>query len=128
MLRNLVPGSHLLLIWDVPGFIVCFQGPAGLERRQGSHGSLPLPGVRAEAGVSLHSESLESLACPHVELCGGKLCGSTLSLCSRVLTEQSQLETTESGQSPTACGRPGAPGWFGGAGSLGLPQLLLLAN
>ena len=31
MLGNLVPGSHLLLIWDVPGFIVCFQGPAGFE-------------------------------------------------------------------------------------------------
>lgn len=50
MLGNLVPGSHLLLIWDVPGFIVCFQCPAGFRRRQGSHGSLPLPGVCAEAG------------------------------------------------------------------------------
>lgn len=57
MLRNLVPGSHLLLIWDVSGFIVCFQGPAGFERRQGSHGSLPLPGIRAEAGGSLCCES-----------------------------------------------------------------------
>ena len=66
MLGNLVPGSHLLLIWDVPGFIVCFQGPAGFERWQGCHGSLPLPGVRAEAGVSLHSECSEPLVCPHV--------------------------------------------------------------
>lgn len=58
----------------------------------------------------------------------GKLCGSMLSLYSHVPTEQSQLETTKSGQSPTACGRPGTPGWFRGAGSLGLPQPLLLAN
>ena len=83
MLRNLVPGSHLLLIWDVPGFIVCFQGPAGFERRQGGHGSLPLPGVRAKAGVSLHSELSEPLACPHVELCGGS-CVGACSLCTRM--------------------------------------------
>lgn len=83
MLRNLVPGSHLLLIWDVPGFIVCFQGPAGFERWQGSHGSLPLPGVHAEAGVSLHSECSEPLACLHVELCGGSCVGAR-SLCTRM--------------------------------------------
>lgn len=50
MLRNLVPGSHLLLIWDVLGFIVCFQCPAGFQRWQGSRGSLSLPGACADAG------------------------------------------------------------------------------
>ena len=34
MLRNLVPGSHLLLIWDVPGFIL-FVSKAQLVLRGG---------------------------------------------------------------------------------------------
>lgn len=64
MLRNLVPGNHLLLIWDMLGFIVCFQSPAGFQRWQGSRGSLPLPGVCAEAGANLCCESSQPPVSP----------------------------------------------------------------
>lgn len=105
MLRNLVPGSHLLLIWDVLGFIVCFQCPAGVQRWQGSRGSLPSPGTGAEAGRSsvvgpcslqgapgrssaeeVGNPLLLVLACPHRARPAGD-------------------KTAKSGQPPTACGR-----------------------
>lgn len=117
MLRNLVPGSHLLLIWDVPGFIVCFQCPAGFQRWQGSRGSLPLPGVCAEAGVSPVVSPPASGVPPWGAL--RKQLGEYRSLSLPVPTERSQLETTESGQGPKHSGRPGAPGWFREVRALG---------
>lgn len=119
MLRNLVPGSHLLLIWAVPGFMVSFQCPPGFRRWQGSHRSLPSPGVCAEAGASLCRGSSQ----PPVSAMRSPAEASAAhcSSCLPVPTGPCHLEATESGQGPRVCGRPGAPGWFMGSGLRTLP-------
>lgn len=98
-----------------------FVSKAQLDLRDGraTMDHFPCGGVRAEAGVSLHSESSESLACPHVELCGGKLCGAHAVF---VLACPSQSKASwrqpSLGKSPMACGRPGWP--QAGSGEQGL--------
>lgn len=125
MLRNLVPGRHLLLIWDVLGFIVCFQCPAGFQRWQGSHGSLPLPGAWAEVGAN-RCESLQPPGCPWGKLCGGSWEPTALG---PGLPPQS-----EASWRPRSLGKPPQPagGWrhrlAQGSEDSGLPQALLVAK
>lgn len=123
MLSNLVPGSHLLLIWDVLWFIVGFPCPAGFQRWQASRGSLPLPGVCAEAGADLCCESSQPPVCLHAKLCGGS--GEHTALCP-CLSPQSEASwrRLNLGKLPI--------GWrhrlVQGSDDSGLPHALLLAN
>lgn len=123
MLRNLVPGSHLLLIWDVLRFIVGFQGPAGIQRWQASCGSLPLPGIGAEAGASLCHESSQPPVCPHAKLCEGSWEHTALCPCLSPPSEASWSQPSL-GKFPI--------GWrhrlVQGSEGSGLPHALLLTD